>query len=131
MIKPFKTQLLLAAAILATPGVAFAAQEEVTDQANRVAAQARELQQETNQLTNAVAAQNGEENDRDRATRDDGNDNNVRDRDDGDDDDDSGKWGWLGLLGLAGLLGLRRRDDHHHHDRGVHVDADRDRTTRL
>ena len=103
----------IAAALLAMP-VSVSAQNQVEDQANAVAEQARELEQETNELTNVVA----EENERTGqvATGD------ARDEDDNDDFD----WGLLGLLGLAGLLGLKGRDR-----RDVHVDARRDTDRRL
>ena len=104
---------LLASALLIAPAAALA-QNDVNDQANRVAEEAQDLQQATNTLTQTVAndadaaAAAGRDGDRDR---------------DHDDDDDGGKWGLLGLLGLAGLLGLKRRDDRH-------VDRrDYDRTT--
>ena len=109
---------LVAASLIMAPGVALA-QNQVEAQANKVAAEAKDLQQATNTLSATVQNQDGDAT----AARHDGDD---RDRHhDRDDDGDSGKWGLLGLLGLAGLLGLRRRDHDHHH----HVDRDYDRTT--
>ncbi len=113
-----KKTFLVAAAVVCMPSAGFA-QNAVTDQANRVAEQAQELQQETDQLTNAVAEEQARN-----ATS--ANTQREQDRDD-EDDDDSGKWGLLGLLGLAGLLGLKRRD--HSHD--GHINAGRDRSSRL
>lgn len=119
---PTSTHLMIVAAALAAPIMPAAAQEAVTDQANRVAEQAEVLAQETNQLTNTMAEQARQEGD---AVQVRGDDRVERT----DDDDDSGNWGLLGLLGLAGLLGLRRRKDHH--DRHVHRDGERNRDTRL
>lgn len=118
MFKPSRNLIFVAAAAMVVPSVAIA-QDDVTDQANRVAAEARELARETNELTNSVAQQ--------AADRDGTTETRTDDRDD--DDGDSGNWGLLGLLGLAGLLGLKRREDHR--DRHVHVDHDRDRGARL
>jgi len=115
---------LLAATALALPAAAMA-QSSVDKQANKVAAEAQDLQQAAAKLDNSVANTTGDgyaatDNDRD------------GDHDRGkrhDDDDDSGKWGLLGLLGLAGLLGLKRRDHDHHHVEHRDVDRDFDRTT--
>ena len=108
-----KQALLAAAAIIAVPGVAVA-QNQVEAQANKVAAEAQDLQQATNTLSATVA------NTADDATREDGDHDGDRRNDRDHDDDDGGKWGLLGLLGLAGLLGLKRRDDHVHVDRRDH-----------
>ena len=102
-------QACIAAALLAMP-VSASAQNQVADQANAVAEQARELEQETNDLTNVVAEE--------RQLTDDATTGTTRDED----DDDDFPWGLLGLLGLGGLLGLKRRDDR----RDVHVDTRRD-----
>jgi MYXO-CTERM domain-containing protein len=116
-VKPIarKSHALLAAALLVgVPGAAVA-KDQVAAQANKVAAEAKDLQQATNSLDATVA--NSQDNDRANAKAYD----NDKDRDGDrhhDGDDDLGKWGLLGLLGLAGLLGLRRRDhDHVHYDR--------------
>ena len=121
-----RTKALLAGAVLvAVPGVALA-KDPVESQANKVAAEAKDLQQATNKLHSTLANQqddaavnsNGNAADNGYAN---GNDNDRDRRHDGDHDDDTGKWGLLGLLGLAGLLGLKRRD-HDHTDRHLHVD---------
>jgi MYXO-CTERM domain-containing protein len=112
-------QALLAAALLVSPTVALAQNEDVAEQANAVAEQAEELAAEANQLTETTAEARAEG--ANAATSD--------DREERDDDDDGSKLGLLGLLGLAGLLGLKRRDDHRvvrDHDRDLH----RDTTTR-
>lgn len=116
---------LAAAALIAAPGAALA-KDPVQAQANKVAAEAQDLQAATNKLDATVA--NAQGNDADASSA--GTDrDNRRDRD-GDDDDGNGKWGLLGLLGLAGLLGLKRRDnDHQGHVHGNRRD-DLDRSSR-
>ena len=102
---------LLAAALVAAPAAAPA--QNVEDEANQVAAEARDLDQAADQLANTADEQ---------AVRDDRADGREGERRD---DDDGFPWGLLGLLGLAGLLGLKGRDrDDHHVDR-----RDYDRTT--
>ena len=101
---------LLAAALLAAPGVAFA-DNDVADQANKVTAEAQDLQQASNNLAMTVDQQSAGDNVR--AADNDGD----RSHSDGD-DHDGFPWGLLGLLGVAGLFGLKRREDDHHH----HVD---------
>lgn len=98
--------VLLAAVFAALPTAVLAQDNMVDDQANRVAAEAQELEQAATTLDNRVAeAALASAND---AAAYPGSDNYGRDRGG---DDDHGKWGLLGLLGLAGLLGLKRRDD--------------------
>lgn len=118
-----KSHLLLTAAVLiGMPGIA-AAKDPVAAQANKVAAEAQDLQQATNKLDATLG--NSQDNDRANATGYDNGRDRDRDHDD-DGDDDHGKWGLLGLLGLAGLLGLRRRDhDHVRYDRRDDLDATR------
>ena len=113
---------LIAGALLAMPVAATAQTEEVADQANAVAEQAQELQQEANRLTNVTADENQ------RADEGTADADARADHDDGDDDFD---WGLLGLLGLAGLLGLKRRDDHRDVRAEPRRDNDRDGGTRL
>ena len=101
-----KASLFLAAAVLAGAPAAAFAKDPVAAQANRVAAEAQDLQQATNKLDATLA--NSDDNDRANATSYDNDSDRDRHH-----DGDAGKWGLLGLLGLAGLLGLRRRDHDH------------------
>ena len=116
------SRLLLAGAMIAVvPGAAMA-KDPVAAQANKVAAEAQDLQQASNKLDAEVA--NAQGSDDTTANRTDNDNDNDGDR--GDHDDGHGNWGLLGLLGLAGLLGLRRRDhDHVHYDRRDDLDATR------
>ncbi len=105
-----KMHALVTAVAIALPGAAMA-HNDVTDQTNKVAEAAQQLQSETNGLNNAVS---------DEARMADANANEALDGDmdrDHDDDGDEGKLGLLGLLGLAGLLGLRRREPNLHEHR--------------
>ena len=101
--------LLLASALIALPSAAIG-QSSIDDQANKVAEEAQDLKQASNQLSQTVAENQNAARDAEDGTT------STRDHDD-DDDDDSGKWGLLGLLGLAGLLGLKRQNRDHDHDR--------------
>lgn len=107
---------LLAASLIALPGAALAQDKAVDKQAKVVASEAKQLQQATGKLDNAVANANANN----AVVNDDANNNAAAanyDANDGDHDGyrhdhhGHGNWGLLGLLGLAGLLGLRRRDD--------------------
>lgn len=107
---------LLAASLIALPGAALAQDKAVDKQAKVVASEAKQLQQATGKLDNAVANANANN----AVVNYDANNNaaaanyDANDRDhDGyrHDHHGHGNWGLLGLLGLAGLLGLRRRDD--------------------
>lgn len=105
---------LLAASLIALPGAALAQDKAVDKQAKVVASEAKQLQQATGKLDNAVA--NATANNA--VVNDDANGNAANyDSNAGDHDGyrhghhGHGNWGLLGLLGLAGLLGLRRRDD--------------------
>lgn len=117
---------LLAAALVAAPGAALA-QNDVEGQANQVAAEAQDLQQASDNLTNTVETDQLAADDADAARDGEG------DRDRGRDGDDDFPWGLLGLLGLAGLLGLKGRDKDDHrrdYDRtatGTRTTADTDR----